>query len=243
MVQQTIEDLKVLGLKGMLKAYEIQLDQSSASSMSFESRFSQIVDSEKCERNNRKVSRLLKAAKLRQNSACLEDLNYRADRCIDQSLINSLSTCHWINQRQNVIITGATGTGKSWLACAIGKQACRNGLSSFFITATHLYEHISAAMLDGSLLKFRRQITKSNLLIIDDFGIGGIDLKIGPILLEIIDQQTLHGALIITSQFPTNKWYDLFNDPTIADAILDRVLHRTHFIKLQGSSMRKSLSE
>ena len=241
LVTDAINHLNHLGLKGMAKAYENQLSQPAYSKLGFEDRFSLFIVAELNERSNRKINRLLKTAQMRQNDASLEEVDYRASRCIDQSLISSLSTCHWIEQRQNLIITGATGTGKSWLACAFGKQACRYGIATQFFTMTHFYEQIALSMLDGTLPRLRKQLIKIKLLILDDFGIGGIDTKIGPVLLDIIDQHSLHGAIIITSQFPSEKWYDLFDDPTIADAILDRILHKSHSIKLKGTSMRKSM--
>ena len=128
---------------------------------------------------------------------------------------------------------------RSWLACAFGQQACRLGIAAYYTTATRLFEELSLCRTDGTLAKKRRQLSRLPLLIIDDLGIGGIDPQIGPILLEIFDQQSQEGALIITSQYPPEKWYDLFGDPTIADAILDRVVHRSHSINLKGESMRK----
>ena len=236
---QTTTQLQVLGLHGMLRVLNRQLDEPQTQKLSFDERFAMLLDAEVNDRDGRKIERLLKSAKLRQSSACLEDVDYRASRGIDAAMVASLGDCAWIARRQNLALTGVTGTGKSWLACAFGKQACRSGYSVYFTTATLLFENLVTAQADGSLPKLRRQLVKTQLLIIDDFGIGGIDVHLGPILLDIIDQQSMQGSLLITSQFPPEKWYDLFNDPTVADAILDRIVHRAHFMELKGESMRK----
>lgn len=236
---QTTTKLQELGLHGMLRAFTLQQEQAHSLKLGFEERFALLLDAEASDRENRRIGRLLKGAKMRQSSACLEDIDYRQGRGFDQSMIASLADCNWIARRHNLVLTGATGTGKSWLACAFGKQACRLGHSVYFTTVTQLFEQLLTAQADGSLPKVRRQLVKTQLLIIDDLGIGGIDVNLGPILLDIIDQQLMHGALLITSQFPPDKWYDLFNDPTVADAVLDRIVHRAHFLELKGESMRK----
>ncbi|KPX09691.1 ATP-binding protein, partial [Pseudomonas syringae] len=151
----------------------------------------------------------------------------------------SLGECGWLTRRQNVIITGATGTGKTWLACALANQACRLGRPTLYRTATKLFEEISLSYADHSMPKLRRQLIRAELLIIDDLGIGGFDAQLGPFLLDVIDHQLKNGTLLITSQYPKEKWYDLFSDPTIADAILDRIVHKSHIIELKGESMRR----
>jgi len=216
-----------------------QLEEPSIQKLSFDERFALLLDAESSDREGRKIERLLKAAKMRQSGACLEDVDYRASRGIDPALVASLGDCARIARRQNLALTGLTGTGKSWLACAFGKQACRSGYSVYFTTATQLYENLVTAQADGTLSKLRRQLVKTQLLIIEDFGIGGIDVHLWTILRDIIDQKSMQGSLLITSQFPPEKWYELFNDPTVADAILDRIVHRAHFLALKGESMRK----
>lgn len=235
----THSKLHDLGLNGMARALELQQEQPQINQLMFEERLGLLLDAEISSRDTRRINRLLKVARLRQGAACLEDVDYRPARQLDKATVMTLADCNWIPRRQNLILTGATGTGKSWLACAFGKQACRNGYSVSYTTATQLFEDLLSAQVEGSLPKLRRQLVRTQLLIIDDLGIGGIDINLGPILLEIIDQQSAQGSLIITSQFPSNKWYDLFNDPTIADAILDRIVHRSHFIELKGDSIRK----
>ena len=235
----THSKLHDLGLNGMARALALQLEQPQMSQLMFEERLGLLLDAEISSRDTRRIDRLLKAARLRQGGACLEDVDYRPARHLDRATVMALADCNWIHRRQNLILTGATGTGKSWLACAFGKQACRTGYTVNYTTATQLFEDLLSAQAEGALPKLRRKLIRTQLLIIDDLGIGGIDINIGPILLEIIDQQSAQGSLIITSQFPGSKWYDLFNDPTIADAILDRIVHRAHVIELKGESIRK----
>lgn len=235
----TTQRLVELGLRGMAMAYERQRDQPAIQTQAFDVRLGNLLDVEAAERDSRKIERYLKAAKLRFSQAALEDVEYRSDRGLDRSLVMTLAEGEWIRRKQNLILTGATGTGKSWLACAFGNQACRQCLTTYYCTSTRLFEDIARSHADGSLPKLRRQLIRTQLLIIDDLGIGGIEKHLGPVLLEIIDQQSMNGALLLTSQFPTEKWYDLFGDPTIADAILDRIVHRAHMLPLSGESMRK----
>lgn len=237
---QTQQCLNELGLKGMSRALELQLQQPDVHRLSFDERLGMLLDAEVGERDSRRIERFKRAAKLRQGRACLEDIDYQPTRKLDQSIITSLANCDWIDRHQNLILTGATGTGKSWLACAFGHQACRRNFSTYYTTTTQLFEDLGRAHIDGSLPKLRRMLVRTQLLILDDLGIGGVDNNLGPILLDIIDQQSQRGALLITSQYPVKKWYDLFNDPTIADAILDRIVHQAHFIALHGESLRKT---
>ncbi|AOE85914.1 IS21-like element helper ATPase IstB [Pseudomonas sp. TCU-HL1] len=238
-VISTMHRLVELGLSGMAIAYERQLNQPDLQQQTFDVRLGLMMDAEVSERETRKVERLVKGARLRESQAVLEDVDYRASRGLDRSLLMSLTECEWLRRRQNLILTGATGTGKTWLACAFGNQACRLGFTTCYRTANQLFEDILLSQADSTLPKLRRQLIKTQLLIIDDLGIGGITAQLGPLLLEIIDQQSRNGSLLITSQYPQDKWYDLFADPTIADAILDRVIHKSHALQLKGESMRK----
>lgn len=235
----TPQKLADLGLMGMATALQRQQADPTMTVMPFEQRLGLLLDEELNSRDNRRITRLLKQAKLRYNQAVLEDVDYRSSRGLDRLQIQTLASGEWMRQRQNLILTGPTGTGKSWLACAFGQQACRRGLLTYYTTAARLFEDLSNSLLDGTLPKRRHQLARLPLLIIDDLGVGGIDPRLGPILLEIVDQQSMAGALIITSQYPPEKWYDLFGDPTIADAILDRIVHRAHLLSLKGDSMRK----
>lgn len=238
-INQTLSQLKELNLIGMHEALANQLNNTSLSKLPFNERLSQLVENEISVRSNKRFQRLFKNSRIRYRDSCIENIEFSASRKIDQNLVLSLVDCNWINRCQNIIITGPTGTGKSYLASAFGTQACRKNFNVIFYTATDLFENIARASVDGTLSKLRKNLAKCKLLIIDDFGIGGVDISIGPILLDVIDQQTMSGSVIITSQFPPSKWYDLFNDPTIADAILDRIVYKSHFVEIQGESMRK----
>ncbi|HBP5921413.1 IS21-like element helper ATPase IstB [Pseudomonas aeruginosa] len=235
----TPQRLIELGLHGMALAYERQLNQPQLQQEAFDVRLGLMLDAEHSSRETRRVERLVKAARLRESQAVLEDIDFKASRGLDRSTVMNLAECEWLHRRQNLILTGATGTGKTWLACAFGNQACRQGFTTGYRTATQLFEDIRLSQADNTLPKLRRHLVRTQLLIIDDLGIAGISAQLGPSLLEIIDQQSLNGSLLITSQYPQEKWYELFADPTIADAILDRVIHKSHTLQLKGESMRK----
>lgn len=236
----THEKMRSLGLHGMLRALELQLEQPKSQNLSFDERIGVLLDAEFSDRENRRISKLLKSAKLRHTNANIEGIDFHPSRKLNQSLILNLADCGWIDRHQSLIFTGLTGTGKSWLACAFGNQACRRNYSTYYTTTTQLFEDILRAQAECTLPRLKRALIKNQLLILDDFGIGNVDQAIGPILLDVIDQQSANGSILITSQFPTNKWHDFFNDPTVADAILDRVIHHSQIFKLQGESMRKT---
>ncbi|MDO9215605.1 MAG: IS21-like element helper ATPase IstB [Methylococcales bacterium] len=239
----TPQKLAKLGLHGMVAALEKQQADPKYTDMPFEQRLALLVEQELFSKDARKIDRLLKKAKLRFGQAALEDIDYRNQRGLNSFQIQTLASGEWMRQKQNLILTGATGTGKSWIACAFGQQACRQGIGVLYMTATRLFESLTSSLADGSLPKIRRQLINTQLLIIDDLGIGGIQGQLGPVLLDILDNQSMIGSLILTSQYPINKWYDLFGDPTVADAILDRIIHRAHPIDLKGESMRKLKSK
>lgn len=235
----THQRLMELGLHGMANAYDRQLSQPQLQQEAFDVRLGLMLDAEHSSRETRKIERLVKAARMRESQATLEDVDFKASRALDRSTVMTLAECEWLRRRQNLILTGATGTGKTWLACAFGNQACRQGFTTVYRTATQLFEDILLSQADNTLPKLRRQLARTQLLIIDDLGIRGISAQLGPLLLEIIDQQSRNGSLLITSQYPQEKWYELFADPTIADAILDRIIHKSHTLQLKGESMRK----
>lgn len=237
--QQTLDKMLQLGLKGMVASYENQIQQPDFRKLSFNERLNILIDAEFSTRDTRKIERLLKGAKLRYPNACLEQVAYKNQRNFDQSQFMELGDCHWLTHKQAVLITGATGVGKSWLACALGNQACRKQNNTVYVSSTTLIEQIQLSLEQGTMSKLRRSLVNAKLLIIDDFGICQIPQHIGSSILEIIDQQSMNGGLIITSQLPVEHWYDLFNNPTIADAILDRIVHRAYRIELKGESMRK----
>jgi DNA replication protein DnaC len=238
LMQHTIERLHTLRLTAMAKALEHQMARAQSSELSFEERFTFLVDSEFTSRESKKVTRLLRAAKLK-HQAMLEDIVYTSRPGLDRSLISSLSQCEWIRQHLNLTITGSTGSGKTWLACAFAHQACRNLISSLYTWIPTLINDLEISHADGSFRKKLQQYTKIDLLILDDFGLKPLSPSASHDLLEVIDARVNGKSTIITSQYPIENWHGLIGDPTIADAILDRVVHSAHRIELSGESMRK----
>jgi DNA replication protein DnaC len=238
--QQTIDQLLRMKLKGMSYAYQEQLQQP-AQDLSFEERFGLIVDREWTYREDRRLKRRLKAAKLRE-PACVEDIDYRHPRGLDRSVLKSLTSCQWITKSQNLILIGPTGSGKTYLACALANQACRLGFITLYVRISKLLQDFQIAKADGSYAKLLTKLSKLNLLIIDDWGLTPLNPAERRDLLEILDDRYNRGSTLITSQFPIITWHDLIGEPTIADAILDRLVHAAHKITLKGDSMRKTRS-
>ena len=236
--QHTLITLKALKLPGMAAAFEEQLIQPATQSLSFDDRFGLIVDREAVHRDNQRLGRLLKNARLK-HAACVEDIDYRSGRGLDKAVMASLVGGDWIRQAQNLILTGATGCGKTWIACALGNQACRQGLSVLYTRTTRLMEEMKLAHADGSFRKRLSQIAKMDLLILDDWGLSTMSQSERQDLLELIDDRTGRSTLI-TSQVPVKAWHEVIGEPTLADAILDRIVHRAHSIKMTGDSMRKT---
>ena len=231
--------LNQLRLFGMSAEYAKQSTNRKMQEESFDSRMTLLIEAETVSKSNRRIANLLKKAKLRYVQASLEDVIYKSDRKLERLQINQLTSCEWIKHRHSVILTGATGTGKSWLACALAVQACRHSLSVLYITATTLFDNIRLSQADGSILKLKQSVTRQALLVIDDLGMGGIPNDLAHILLELLDMQLAMGSVIITSQYPHETWHELFSDPTVADAILDRLIHGAYSFELEGESMRK----
>lgn len=236
--QHTLTTLNTLKLLGMAAAFEEQLIQPATQSLSFNDRFGLIVDREANHRDNQRLGRLLKNARLKHN-ACVEDIDYRSGRGLDKAVMVNLIDGGWIRQTQNLILTGATGCGKTWLACALGNQACRQGMSVLYVRTSRLLEEIKLAHADGSFRKRLMQIAKIDLLILDDFGVATLAPSERQDMLELIDDRTKRSTLI-TSQIPVKAWHEVIGEPTLADAILDRIVHRAHTIELTGDSMRKT---
>ena len=239
MTQSIEAGLQQLRLSGMTAELVKQSKDRKIQESSFDNRLSLLIEAEIMNKDNRRIAALLKKAKLRYAQAMLEDVIYKPERKLERLQINHLANCEWVKHRHNVILTGATGTGKSWLACALATQVCRHGLSVLYMTATTLFDNIRLSQADGTMLKLKRSLTRQNLLMIDDLGIGGVPDDLAHILLEVLDQQSMTGSVIITSQYPHKTWHELFNDPTIADAILDRLIHGAYCLELEGESMRK----
>ncbi|WP_086134637.1 IS21-like element helper ATPase IstB [Methylocaldum sp. SAD2] len=237
--QQTLNQLKALRLDGMARSFEEQLAQPITTELSFEERFALLVDREVLWRDHKRRDRLLKQAKLKHPQACLEDLDHRPGRGLDKPLIATLGGGDWIRQAHALLIGGATGTGKTWLACALGQQACRQGFSTFYARVPRLLDTLRIAHGDGSFGKRLAQLARIDVLILDDWGLTPLDQTARHDLLEVIDDRVGIRATIITSQLPIDHWHGWLNDPTLADAILDRLVHQSYRLILKGESLRK----
>jgi len=234
----TIEKLKILKLSGMIKALEEQMNTPGIFELDFFERLGFLVDREITDRDNRRLKSRLKAAKLRQ-PASIEDLDYRHPRGLDRSLMASLASCQWISSQRNVLITGATGVGKTYLACALAHKGMREGFSALYKRLPRLLHDVSVAKADGSYQKLMSSLAKIDLLILDDWGMSPLTSEHKRDLLEILEDRHGLRSSILTSQLPVESWHDYLNDPTVADAILDRLVHNAYRISLKGESMRK----
>ncbi len=237
--EQTFEKLYALKLSGMAEALKGQLADPAMSDLSFEERFAMLADTEYLFRENKRMKRLLKNAKLKL-SASLEDIDYKAPRGLDKSVMRSLGTCGWIRKRQNVIIVGPTGTGKTFIACALAQRACREGLSAFYLRTPTLYRTLAMARADGSYGRVLSRLGRTTLLVLDDLGLAALTDHERRDLLEVIEDRHGSASTVITSQLPVEHWHEVIGDPTIADALLDRLVHNAHRISLKGESMRKA---
>ena len=240
---QTLHTLRHLKLTGMADGLEQQLAQPSThEELGFEERLALLVDRETVYRTNNKVARLLKAAKLKLQ-AQPEDIDYRHPRGLNRSQFADLLSSHWVHHHHNVLITGPTGCGKTYLACVLATQACRHGLSVRYFRASRLLESLSIAHGDGRFPKLVQQLAKTDVLVLDDWGLEKMTLSQRNDLLEIMEDRHGLKSTLITSQLPIAQWHKTIGDATLADAILDRLLHNSHKLKLKGESMRKTLSE
>ena len=235
----TMEKLQTLKLTGMLKALTEQQQMSEIDSLSFEERLGLLIDREATERENRKLAARLKKAKLRQ-SAVLEDLDFRRSRGLDKALVLSLAACAWITKGINILICGPTGVGKSYLACALAHKACLEGHSALYLRLPRLFEELRLAKADGRYGKLMLGYAKTDLLVLDDWGLTPMTDPQRRDLLELMEDRYGIKSTIITSQLPVTAWHEAIGDPTLADAILDRIVHNAHKIDMKGESMRKT---
>jgi len=236
--EYTLNQLRTLRLDGMVHAIEEQATSAAASELPFDDRLTMLVQREVDWRDDKRVARLLKAARLKVSAACIEDINWRASRSLDRSLIATLAGGDWLRHARNLLITGATGCGKTWLACALAHQAARAGFSVLYVRAARLFDELQVAHGDGSFARRLTQLAKLDLLLIDDFAISPIGAAERSDLLELLDDRVGTHSTIITSQLPVKAWHTYLNDPTLADAILDRIVHSSHRIDLKGKSLR-----
>ena len=234
----TLDKLEALRLTGMVKALKEQWQLSSSNELSFEERLGLLVDREADLRQTRQMQSRLRKAKLRQN-ATLEDIDFRQPRGLDKSLVHKLADCQWIRRRQNLLLTGPTGVGKSYLACAFAHKACREGFNTLYIRIARLFSDLALAKGDGRYIKILATLAKTDLLVLDDYGLAGLTKDQRHDLLEILEDRNGLRSTLVTSQLPVEHWHEQIGDPTLADAILDRLVHNAHTIQLKGGSMRK----
>jgi DNA replication protein DnaC len=239
LLQPTLDRLHELRLPGMAAALEEQLCSADIESLCFEDRLALLLEREITAREDRRLTRLLQLAKLRQ-SAAVEDLDFRTPRGLERSLVLRLAGCAWIRAHQSVLVSGATGTGKSFLACALGQAACRHGLSVRYWRFSRLLDDLALGRADGSYPKRLEKLSKTELLILDDFGLAPLTDAERRDLLEVLEDRYGRRATLVTSQLPFEHWHEIVGDATFADAILDRLIHHSHRIILKGASMRRT---
>jgi DNA replication protein DnaC len=224
----------------MIAALNDTATQATTESLPFEQRLALLVQRELDWRDGKRVARLLKAAKLKVSSACIEDIDWRAGRGLDRHLVTALADGDWVRQGRNVLITGATGCGKTWLGCALAQRAARQGFSVLYTRATRLLQELQVAHGDGSFSKRLAALARLNVLVLDDLAIAPIAAQERQDLLELLDDRMGSRSTLITSQLPTSAWHQWLAEPTIADAIMDRLMHGSHTISLKGESMRRA---
>jgi len=242
LLEQTFTKLNQMKLFGMTRALEEQLAQPDIISIPFEERLGMLVDREADLRENKRLARLLKEAKLKQQ-ACVEDVDFRHPRALDRSVLFSLADCRWITEHHNLIITGPTGVGKTFIACALANKACRRGFTVRYWRTTRLLQAVAAARADGSYATLIHKLQKTELLLLDDWGISPLQVEEARDLLDILEDRNQTRSTLITSQMPINHWHEVLADPTLADAILDRLVHNAYKLELRGESMRKLMNK
>ena len=235
---QTLEKLRAMRLEGMADALEEQRRQTNITQLEFEERLGLLVERQWLWKENRGLASRLKKAQFKMN-ATLEDLDYRSSRGLKRAQIDQLRASQWVKDRRHCLVTGPTGSGKTYLGCALGHQACRDGHRTLYFYAPKFFRALEIARADGSLFPFFKKLARTPLIVIDDLGISTVSGKLYREFLEMLDDRQGQGAILITSQFPVSQWHEIIADPTVADAILDRLVHNAYRIELKGESLRK----
>ena len=241
--EPTMEKLKALRLDAMAAGWAEQQKSTDMAKLAFDERFGLLVDAECLFRENRRLGRLLKEAKLKIGEACVEDIDYPPRRELDKAVVRQLATCRWVQEHQNVTITGATGVGKTYVACALAQHACRRGYSAIYRRASRLFDELTMARADGSYARLLGKLARTDILVIDDWGLTPSRDTERQDLLEILEDRYGSRSTIMSSQIPRDKWHDYLGDATVADAILDRIIHNAHKLVLNGPSRRKGKGE
>jgi DNA replication protein DnaC len=237
--QQTLEKLRALRLHGMAEAFRAQSEQTGITELSFEERFALLVDQHWNWRQNRALERRLSKAKLRQR-ASVEDLDFRTPRGLDRALVRSLTQdSAWVREHQNIFLLGPTGIGKSFLACALAEKACRDGFTALYTRSSQLFRDLALARADGSLRTLLARWARLDVLVVDDWALAPLADAERRDFLEICEDRYQQRSMILTSQLPVAKWHEQIGDPTLADSILDRLVHNAHRLEMRGESMRK----
>lgn len=239
MTQETLEKIKKLKLTGMARAYQTSLENDKLAQLSADELITMLVEAEWDDRLNRNIERRLRNAKFRYQSS-IENIDYDSDRNLDRNQMMRFAECTYIGKQENIIITGSTGIGKSHLATALGHQACTLGYKVYYANMAKLFSKLKMGKADGSYMREISKIERQDLLILDDFGLVPIDNQNRSALMEIIEDRHKKASMIITSQLPVNCWHEVIGEKTIADAILDRIVHDAHRIELKGESLRKT---
>jgi len=239
LINQTTDKLSSMHLSAMIKEYRRQMEHSPIGELSFDERFAMIVDAEWTSRKNNNMQKLLKRANLKIRNACLEDVDYSAEHNIDKNTVARLADCQWVKEGRSLIVTGATGVGKTFLICAFGNAACRQGLKTRYYRVSRLLNDLAVSHGDGSYNKLMRDLKKVDVLILDDFGMAMFDPATSRDLLEVVDERVGFNGTILAAQFPVLRWHELFEDSTVADAVLDRVIHSSYRFEPKGDTKRK----
>lgn len=236
--QPTIEKLQAMKLHGMADGFRQQLETADMSQFSFEERFAMLVDQQWLWKENRALARRLSVAKFKQRGV-IEDIDYQHPRGLERKLIRSLASSEWVRQKQNILLIGPTGIGKSWLGCALAHKACRDGFAALHKRSSELFRDLAVAHADGSLGRLLLKLSRVDVLLVDDFAMAPLKDSERRDFLEICDDRYQRRSMILTSQLPIAHWHEQIGDATIADSILDRIVHNAHRIELKGQSIRK----